>query len=55
MLSQSANGRFEGDDAVSWTDNGETFAFTYTEDLAAAADYYICTVHSGMRGSIATV
>ncbi len=55
LLSQSADGRFEGDDAVNWTDNGETFAFTCTEDLAAAADYYICTVHSGMRRSIETV
>lgn len=55
LLSQSADGRFEADDAVNWTDDGETFAFTYTEDVAAAADYYICTVHSRMRGSIETV
>ncbi len=55
LLSQSADGRVEGDDAVSWTDNSETFEFTYTEDLAAAADYYICTIHSGMRGSIEPV
>lgn len=54
LLSQSADGRFEGDDAVNWTDNSETFAFTYTDDLATVADYYICTVHPGMRGSVET-
>lgn len=54
LLSQSADGQFENDDAVDWTDDGETFAFTFTEDLAAAADYYICTVHSGMRGDVDT-
>lgn len=55
LLSQSVDGRLEADDAVNWTDDGETFALTYTEDVAAAADYYICTVYSGMRGSIETV
>jgi len=54
LLSQSADGSYEGDDAVDWTDDGETFAFTFTEDLASAADYYICTVHSGMRGGVET-
>lgn len=54
LLSQSADGRFEGDDAVNWTDDGETFAFTYTAELASAADYYICTAHAGMRGDVET-
>lgn len=55
LLSQSADGQFESDDTVDWTDDGQTFAFTYTEELAAEADYYICTIHSGMRGDIETV
>lgn len=54
LLSQSADGQFEGDDAVNWTDDGETFAFTYTAELASAADYYICTAHAGMRGDVET-
>ncbi|MEZ3118074.1 hypothetical protein RYH80_19335 [Halobaculum sp. MBLA0147] len=55
LLSQSADGQFEGDDSVDWTDDGQTFAFTYTEELAAEADYYICTIHSRMRGDIETI
>lgn len=54
LLSQSADGQFEGDDGVDWIDDGETFVFTFTEGLAAATDYYICTVHPGMRGSVDT-
>jgi len=50
LLSQSADGSHEDDEAVDWVDDGETFAFTMTEDLAADLDYYICTVHSSMRG-----
>jgi hypothetical protein len=55
LLSQAADGSFEDVDAVDWTDNGETFAFTFTEDLAAEVDYYICTVHSGMRGTVDSI
>jgi hypothetical protein len=51
LLSQSADGSHEDDEAVDWVDDGETFAFTMTEDLAADLDYYTCTVHSSMRGS----
>lgn len=54
LLSQSADGRLEEDDAVNWTDDGETFAFTVTAELAAAVDYYICTVHPSMRGAVET-
>jgi hypothetical protein len=52
LLSQSADGRYDSDDAVDWVDEGEAFAFTVTADLAADLDYYICTVHSSMRGSV---
>lgn len=50
LLSQSADGTHEDSDAVSWRDDGDTLAFTMTADLAAELDYYICTVHSSMRG-----
>jgi len=54
LLSQSADGRFEDDGDVDWVDNGGTIAFTFTESLATAADYYICTVHAQMRGDVAS-
>ncbi|PSQ09342.1 hypothetical protein BRC95_01245 [Halobacteriales archaeon QS_5_68_33] len=50
LLSQSADGSYEDDDAVDWVDDGGTFAFTMTDDLAADLNHYICTVHSSMRG-----
>ena len=50
LLSQSADGSYEDDDAVDWVDDGGTFAFTMTDDLAADLNYYTCTVHSSMRG-----
>jgi hypothetical protein len=52
LLSQSADGRYEDDDAVDWVDDGDTFAFTVTEGLADDLDYYICTVHPSMRGEV---
>lgn len=52
LLSQSADGSFEGDGAVDWVDEGERLAFTFTQELADQASYYICTVHSSMRGSV---
>ena len=52
LLSQSADGEFEGDADVDWVDNGETLSFTVTEDLAANLNYYICTIHSSMRGDV---
>lgn len=54
LLSQDAAGTYEDDPAVEWRDDGETFAFTMTADLAAELDYYICTVHSSMRGDATT-
>ena len=50
LLSQSADGSYEDDDAVDWVDDGGTFAFTMTDDLAADLNHYTCTVHSSMRG-----
>ncbi|RXK51959.1 hypothetical protein [Halorientalis pallida] len=50
LLSQDAEGRYEDDRDVNWVDDGNEFAFTLTEALAADTDYYICTVHSSMRG-----
>ena len=52
LLSQSADGEFEGDADVDWVDNEETLSFTVTEDLAANLNYYICTIHSSMRGDV---
>jgi len=54
LLSQSADGEFEGDADVDWEDNEETLAFTVTEDLAAELDHYICTVHASMEGDAET-
>jgi len=54
LLSQSADGEFEGDADVDWVDDEETLAFTVTEDLAAELDYYICTVHASMEGDAKT-
>lgn len=54
LLSQSADGTFEDDAAVDWVDDGSTLEFTFTEELAAEADYYICTVHSSMEGTVET-
>ena len=55
-MSQDADvdGRFEADAAVEWVDNGDEVAFTLTEELAAACDSYICTVHGSMRGQLET-
>jgi hypothetical protein len=50
LLSQDADGTHEDSDAVDWRDDGGTFEFTMTADLAAELDYYICTVHPSMRG-----
>ena len=54
LLSQSADGEFEGNADVDWVDNEETLSFTVTEDLAAELDYYICTVHASMEGDAET-
>ena len=50
----STDGEFDGDADVDWADDGETLAFTVTEDLAADLDYYICTVHASMEGDAET-
>jgi len=55
LLSQDADGAYEDDGDVDWVDNEETLAFTVTDALAADLDYYICTVHSSMRGDVETV
>jgi hypothetical protein len=54
LLSQDPNtdGEFDGDADVAWVDEQTEFSFTFTEALAAEVDYYICTVHSPMRGSV---
>lgn len=55
LLSQSDDGSFESTSAVDWRDDGGTFAFTMTNTLASQVDYYTCTVHGSMRGSVETV
>lgn len=52
LVSQDADGSLE--DAVDWTDDGDTVAFTFTQELADEADYYICTTHPSMRGSVSS-
>ena len=52
LLSQDGEGRYENDRDVNWVDDGSSFAFTVTEALAADMAYYICTVHSSMRGDV---
>ena len=54
LLSQSTDGSFEGDSDVNWADDGRELAFTVTEELASELGYYICTIHSSMRGDVAT-
>jgi hypothetical protein len=54
LLSQDADGTYEDSAAVAWRDDGDTLAFTMTEDLAAELDSYVCTVHGSMRGDVAT-
>jgi len=54
LLSQSADGSYEGDSEVNWADNETELAFTVTEELASELDYYICTIHSSMRGDVTT-
>ncbi|MFB6153939.1 MAG: hypothetical protein ABEJ27_06775 [Halodesulfurarchaeum sp.] len=54
LLSQSADGSFESDPDVNWQDDGGRIAFTVTQELADALGYYICTIHSGMRGQVDT-
>jgi hypothetical protein len=55
LLSQSADGSFEGDSETDWVDDDESVSFTLTGELADELDNYICTVHSSMEGSIRTV
>lgn len=54
LLSQGRNddGTFADDNAVDWVDNGDTLAFTLTEELAGELADYICTVHLQMVGSV---
>jgi plastocyanin len=54
LLSQSADGSYEGDSEVNWADNETELAFTVTEELASELDHYICTIHSSMRGDVTT-
>jgi len=54
LLSQSADGSYEGDGAVNWVDDENSVEFTVTEELATDLDYYICTIHSSMEGSVET-
>jgi len=54
LLSQSADGSFEGDSETNWVDDGTELAFTVTSELADELDSYICTVHSSMVGSVET-
>ena len=53
LLSQDDSGSFENDDAVSWTDNGDSIEFTLTSELSTQIATYRCTIHSrSMVGDI---
>ncbi|WP_436903479.1 DUF7282 domain-containing protein [Halovenus halobia] len=55
LLSQSAQGSYEGDSETNWVDNETSVSFTVTSELAAELSSYICTVHSSMEGTIRTI
>jgi plastocyanin len=48
----NVDGTFEGDTDVDFQTSGTSFNFTLTQDLADELDNYVCTIHSGMTGSI---
>jgi len=53
LLSQSTTGSFDDDSAVNWVDDGDTIAFTITNDLASSLAEYRCTVHvNAMVGDV---
>jgi len=56
LLSQQPTiaGSYEDDPAVDWVDDGGSFAFTMTSDLAAEVTQYTCTVHGSMQGDVQT-
>lgn len=55
LLSQAGDGRFEDNNEVAWTDDGDVIAFTFTDELADRLDTYICTAHASMIGAIGTL
>lgn len=46
------DGSFEGDSDVDFQTSGTSFNFTLTQELADELNNYVCTIHSGMTGSI---
>lgn len=46
------DGSFEGNTDVDFQTSGTSFNFTLTQELADELNNYVCTVHSGMTGSI---
>jgi len=46
------DGTFEGNSDVDFQSSGSSFSFTLTQELADELDNYVCTVHTGMTGSI---
>ncbi|WP_375581184.1 hypothetical protein ABWH96_09315 [Marivirga tractuosa] len=48
----SVDGSFEGDSEVDFQSSGSSFSFTLTQTLADELNNYVCTIHSGMTGSI---
>ena len=54
LLSQDGGGTFQDDSAVDWVDDGGSFAFTVTQELADELSAYICTIHGLMRGDVTT-
>ncbi|HET8860041.1 fasciclin domain-containing protein [Marivirga sp.] len=53
LLSQDSNGgTFQDNADVNVVVDGNTISFTLTQELAAAVDNYVCTIHGSMSGSI---
>ncbi|MGJ3235144.1 cupredoxin domain-containing protein [Marivirga sp.] len=46
------DGSFESDSDVDFQTSGTSFNFTLTQELADELNNYVCTIHSGMTGSI---
>lgn len=55
LLAQgSTTGALEQDEGVAFVDDGTTFAFTVTPQLAGRAATYVCLVHPPMEGRVST-
>jgi len=52
LTMNNSTGSFESDSDVNFESDGNSFDFTLTQALADELDNYVCSIHSGMTGSI---